>query len=239
MGEWVEKLINLPVARLENRYRVRERDLEVRVNLPVALRLDGVGFGKALEEFEEPRDLRVHEALLEAAESIVRRFSASGAYVASDEINVLLMGPSLPYAGRMQKLVSISASIASSTVSLILGAKLFFDSRVVPLEDVDDAKLYVEYRARIALNNYVGSVLHHLGIKPLEHASLRAQIARLEAEGWSLADQPPWAWAGSVLYWTSTRRRARRCRELKRSDCVEELLRSLDRYRSPELGERL
>ena len=150
-----EELVQVPVAKLDREYKSREKLLEARVKLPLAIRLDGVGFSKALTGFAEPRDVRVHEAIVEAASEIVKRFSASGAYVASDEINILLLGPSLPYAGRLQKLVSISAALASSSTSLALGRRLFFDARVVPLEGVDDAKRYVLYRARIALNNYV------------------------------------------------------------------------------------
>jgi Uncharacterized conserved protein len=130
----MEELIRLDVAQLERVYKQRERAVEARVKLPFALRLDGVGFGRVLKGYAEPRDERVHRALLQGASELVKRLSASGAYVVSDEVSVLVLGPSLPYAGRVEKLVSVSASLLSAIVSTSLARALIFDSRVVPLE---------------------------------------------------------------------------------------------------------
>ena len=228
-----EELVQVPVAKLDREYKSREKLLEARVKLPLAIRLDGVGFSKALIGFAEPRDVRVHKAIVEAASEIVKRFSASGAYVASDEINVLLLGPPPPYAGRLQKLVSISAALASSSTSLALGRTLLFDARVVPLEGVDDAKRYVLYRARIALNNYVGRVLRKITVKSLKPPSLREQLELLRELGINIGEKPVWEWAGSSIYWSVS---AAGKRVLKHCDGPDGLLKALERYRSPELS---
>ncbi|MEM4639987.1 MAG: tRNA(His) guanylyltransferase Thg1 family protein [Thermofilum sp.] len=228
------ELLEINVPELERRFKAREAAVESRVSLPFALRLDGVGFGKSLAGFEEPRDHRVHKALVEGAVKLLTRFSASGAYVISDEVNLLLLGPSVPYAGRVEKLVSISASILSASVSLALGRSLIFDSRVVPLEGIDDAKRYVLYRARVGFNNYVGSTLRKLGVRVAERTSLPRQIEEIEKAGVRLSEKPLWEWGGSCVFW--------RIMEGKRNPCIEDgpwrLLEEVERYRAPELDQR-
>ncbi len=227
----LEELIRLDVARLEREYRERERAIEARVKLPFALRLDGVGFGRALKGYAEPRDERVHRALLQGASELVKRLSASGAYVVSDEVNVLLLGPSLPYAGRVEKLVSVSASTLSAVVSTLLDRQLVFDSRVIPLESAEDAKRYVVYRTRVGLNNFVGSMLRRLGAE-LAGVHLAERIAKLESLGVRLTERPAWEWCGSSVFW-----RLEGARELAVEDGPWRLLEAIDAYaRAPELA---
>ena len=227
----VEELIRLDVAQLERVYGQRERAVEARVKLPFALRLDGVGFGRALKGYAEPRDKRVHRALVQGASELVKRLSASGAYVVSDEVNVLLLGPSLPYAGRVEKLVSISASLLSAVVSTLLGRQLVFDSRVVPLESAEDAKRYVAYRARVGLNNFVGSMLHKLGAE-LAGVHLTERVAKLESLGVRLAERPAWEWGGSSVFW-----RLGGKREVAVEDGPWKLFGAIEEYaRAPELA---
>ena len=160
----LERLLAINPRVEEMRYREREAAIEGRVEPPIALRLDGVGFGKALRGFRWPRDRRVHEALIEAAEALLDRLGGDMVYVGSDEINLVMLGE-LPYSGRTEKLVSISAGIASAVSSLRLGRLLYFDSRIVPLEGGTDALRYLLYRARVVFNNYVNSMLASRGVR--------------------------------------------------------------------------
>lgn len=230
----VRELLGVEISTLESIYRSREKSVEARVQLPLALRLDGVGFKRCLKGFREPRDQRVHEALVRGALELLRRFSASCAYVVSDEVSLMMLGPSLPYGGRVEKLVSISASILSSTASLALGRSLIFDSRVIPLEGVDDAKRYVVYRARVGLNNYVGSTLRALGLRMPEGSKLERQLEELEEAGVRMEERPAWEWGGSCVYW--------RVDASGRVPVVEEgpwrLLEAFERYRAPESEQR-
>lgn len=226
----IEELIRLDVAQLERAYRQRERAVEARVKLPFALRLDGVGFGRALRGFAEPRDERVHRALVQGAMELVKRLSASGAYVVSDEVNALFLGPSLPYAGRVEKLASISASLLSAVTSTLLNRQLVFDSRAIPLEDAEDAKRYIAYRARVGLNNFVGSMLHRLGAE-VAGVHLAERIAKLESLGVRLAERPAWEWSGSSVFW-----RLGGKRELAVEDGPWRLIEAIEAYaRAPEL----
>lgn len=221
-------LLKVPVAALSREYRAGELDL--RVELPFVLRLDGAGFSRALAGFEAPRDERVHRALVAAATQIVERMSASGAYVCSDEVNVLFLGPAKPYGGRLQKLVSVSASAVSSRVSLELGRQLLFDSRVVPLSGVEAAKRYVLFRARVALNNYVGCLARLSGLKYARPPSLEKQMLDLAERGVDVVSRPAWALLGSSVYWSWSGAR----RRTSVSNGFEELVRSLEMYRGPE-----
>jgi len=129
------------------------------VKPPIAIRLDGVGFKKALKGFRKPRDVRVHNALVKGAEALMKRFEALATYVVSDEVNAVIASP-LPYGGRVFKLVSTSASILSSHVSVELGMPLYFDSRVVKLGNLSEAAAYLMYRARVGVSNYISSTYH-------------------------------------------------------------------------------
>ncbi len=231
----LEELVRLRVSELDELYRARSAAVEARVRLPLALRLDGVGFGGALSGYSRPRDAAVHRALLEGAAELLHRLSASCAYVVSDEVNLLLLGPHLPYGGRVEKLVSVSAALLSARVSLLLGRCLIFDSRVVPLEGVEDARRYVLYRARVGLNNYVGSLLHAAGARVPEGSKLERQIELLEQLGVRLASRPVWEWGGTSVYWALQGGR----RVVAMAEGPWRLLEEVERYRSPEAEQRL
>ncbi len=128
---------------------------------PLVLRLDGVGFGRALSEagFSQPRDKRVHNALVAAAEALMRRFSSASAYVVSDEVSILL-DSGVPYGGRLFKVVSVAASLASAVITEKLGRELLMDCRPVLLPSVGVWGAYVLWRSRVAANNFLSKLYH-------------------------------------------------------------------------------
>ncbi len=158
----ISTLVGIPIGTLYRKYKSREIVKSI-LELPIILRLDGVKFGKLLRNFERPRDRRVHDVLIEAAIEILKFMGADIAYVVSDEINIIFVR-NLPYGGRYFKLTSISASIASSTASIRLGLKLYFDSRVVKVYDINEIVEYLLYRARVGMNNYLSSLCYIDGI---------------------------------------------------------------------------
>jgi hypothetical protein len=196
-GKLLDMLSKVNPARLEKLYRDRELYRGLRVEPPIALRLDGVGWGRRLKGFRKPRDLRVHEALLEAGRQLLQELNGCCAYIASDEINIILPH-NLPYAGRVEKLVSISAGMASAAVARHLGMILFFDSRIVKLYSTRDTIQYILYRARVAFNNYVSTLyhLHNLGDRRYT-PSLEEVINRLGEAGVDLGE--PWTYGGSCI----------------------------------------
>lgn len=156
----IDILMRVQIRRLDEVFRSREVFSDTRIDTPFALRLDGVRFGRVLADFK-PRSFEVHKALLTAAMNIMEELGCCCSYVVSDEINVLCLDY-VAYGGRVEKLVSISASIAGATVSTALGRRLFFDSRIIALKSDTEVSKYILYRARVGLNNFVSEIFHRV-----------------------------------------------------------------------------
>lgn len=194
------RLIDVNPLILEEKFRSRE--VRGRVVSPFIVRLDGVGFSKALKGFREPRDHYVHEALVKAASQIVERYGLIGAYIVSDEVN-LVVYPQAPYNGREEKITSIFSGILSSKVSLILNRQLFFDARIIVLYDLAEAIEYILYRARVGLGNYIGSMARRLGLWVKKRPRIHEQLKGLEAKGIRVDSIPEWELVGSSITWTT------------------------------------
>ncbi|KAF2069317.1 hypothetical protein CYY_009363 [Polysphondylium violaceum] len=144
------------------------------------IRLDGKSFGKMTDNIKlnKPHDNRFHEAMLDASMALCNHFIGTQlVYSFSDEINLLLYSnyPSKQFlSNRIQKLVSISSSIASVHFSNKLESLLnndkqsqqqqqqqiysFFDSRVfvLPFEDVNE---YFANRQKRCYANCLNSII--------------------------------------------------------------------------------
>jgi len=193
-------LASLNPARLEEEYKAREVAQGLRVEEPLALRLDGVSWGRRLRgRYSWPRDERVHRAEARAAAEALMLLGADLGYVTSDEISILWISRRPPYGGRVEKLDSVAAGAASSRVSLELGEALFYDARVVKLYSRRDAALYILHRARVGLNNYLTSLYHRIATGRRETPSLRVVAEALEAHGMGPSRLPPWALYGSCV----------------------------------------
>lgn len=194
--EAAEAFASVNPAPLSKLYRQREVAGGT-LRPPVVVRADGVGFGKTLKErFAWPRDRRVHDALVNAAEKLMQRYSASAAYVVSDEVSVLFR--TLPYSGRLFKVVSITASILSSHVSLELSKPLYFDAKAIQLTSVEEFTPYVIFRARVGLNNYVSSLYHSMVEDRRETPPLPQMIEHIKEV---VSHHDSWECCGTLLYW--------------------------------------
>ncbi len=159
-------ILTLDPGGLEREFN--SRTVTQAVNPPFVIRLDGVGFGRALEGFKWPRDERVHKALLKAGRELMSKYPISFIHVVSDELNVYMLDHA-PYGGREFKLVSIMAGITSSIVSLELNRPLYFDARVVLLRDkLCDVLRYFAFRLRVGFNNYHLEIAQRKGLIPLD-----------------------------------------------------------------------
>jgi len=196
LGQVPSEVVEADVRALANRFRAREAFSRAAVEAPIALRLDGVGFGRALSGYRWPRDIRVHRVLLAGASALMGHLRGDYCYVTSDEVNLVHLGP-LPYSGRVEKLVSVASSLVSSAASLALGRPLAFDCRVVVLEGPEEALDYVLYRMRVGFNNYVSS-LYHSTLGARETPRLAEMVREVAARG--MLDSPSWEWCGSCLY---------------------------------------
>jgi tRNA(His) guanylyltransferase len=240
---------------LEQRMRALECFHTLRVlpgTWPV-LRLDGRGFSRLTEaKFEKPFDDRFHEMMCKTAEALLVELGALYVYTESDEISVLLSRDADLFDREVEKLVSISASIASTTFSLALGAAVQFDSRIwvgaQPVLVVDYFRWRQADATRCALNGWAYWTLRKAG-RSVEDATgdLNGRTVADKNEilfrnGINFNDVPAWQKRGAALYWetyekrgfnpklgkavAAVRRRVRIDRELPIGEAYDRLIRS-------------
>ncbi len=197
-------------------------DLRVPPNLHLVLRIDGRAFTSLTDRLglRKPYDRRFAEAMARTAARMVEEagLGAVLAYTFSDEINLVVPRDGIPFAGRVEKLVSVSASCASSylveelgSVGLDVGGEtVSFDSRCIPLKG-DEVPEYLAWRQAEAWRNHVNSygywALRKKGLGPKEAADkLRGMKAHdvhemLYSEfGINLGRTPVWQRRGVLAY---------------------------------------
>jgi tRNA(His) guanylyltransferase len=178
------------------------------------LRLDGRGFSRLTEaRFDKPFDLRFHELMCETARALVNELGALYAFTESDEISVLMPRGSTLFDREVEKLVSVSASIASSTFSLGLEAAAHFDSRVWVGARPEDVADYFRWRqsdaGRCCLNGWAYWTLRKAGRTVAEatgqlHGSAVAEKNELLFQhGINFNDLPSWQKRGTGCRWES------------------------------------
>ena len=176
------------------------------------VRVDGRSFSRLTEEkFEKPFDVRFHAAMVKTAEALLRETRALYAYTESDEISLLCPKTWDFFDRELEKIVSVTASIASATFSLELGAPAVFDSRLIA---APEDRLVIDYfrwrqadAARCALNGWCYWTLRKQGqsvetvTRALDNKDVEHKTALLAAAGVDFAAQPAWQRLGTGLYW--------------------------------------
>lgn len=103
--------------------------------LPTLVRLDGCHFHTYTRGFQKPYDVRMVNAMIETTKFLVDKTNAVVGYTQSDEITLLLPDDkAILYEGKIHKLVSTIASIASAAFNHIINISdkplAYFDCRV-------------------------------------------------------------------------------------------------------------
>ena len=128
--------------------------------LPLVIRADGKAFQTLTRDMERPFDAEFVEHMLAVTTALCREIDgAQMAYVQSDEISVLVRDDQTlttqPWFDKeLDKIVSVSAGIASSEMSLRLGRRAVFDARAFVLPPGEVANYYV-WRQQDATRNSV------------------------------------------------------------------------------------
>src|SRR5579884_2279231 len=123
------------------------------------IRVDGRSFSRFTEEhFEKPFDIRFSELMAQTAKALLTELSGLLAYTASDEISVLCDPDWNLFDRSLEKIVSISAAVASATFTHASNMPVSFDSRVWLGTNGEQIRDYFRWRqahaARCALNGW-------------------------------------------------------------------------------------
>ncbi len=178
----------------------------------VVIRVDGRGFSRFTESrFEKPFDLDFHQAMIQTASALLEGLHGIYAYTESDEISVLFL-PSWDLFDRsLEKVVSISASIASATFTHTYNSVVNFDSRVWLGVNKSQVVDYFRWRqadaTRCALNGWCYWTLRKAGESArsataiLDGQSVAFKNELLFQHGINFNELPTWQRRGTGLYW--------------------------------------
>lgn len=182
----------------------RFRDLRLPADEHAVLRVDGRGFSRLTEaSFTKPFDRRFHEHMQAVGRALLAELGGTFAYVASDEVS-LLLPRARPFGGRVEKLVSLAAGVASATFTAASGLPAVFDARSWVGADPG---AYVRGRQtdthRCGLGGWCYWTLRQAGLdareasRRLDGLPVAAQRALLVAHGVDVAALPAWQLRGA------------------------------------------
>jgi tRNA(His) 5'-end guanylyltransferase len=216
------------------------------------LRVDGRGFSRFTEtHYDKPFDVRMHEQMVRTASALLEELQGIYAYTESDEISVLFRPEWSLYDREVEKLVSLSAGLASATFTHAAGVPAVFDSRVWLGVNEDAVLDYFRWRqadaTRCALNGWCYWTLRKEGqsaaqaSRALHGQSVGFKNELLFQRGINFNELPPWQRRGSGVVWEqyekegvnpvtgqtvrSTRRRLRVDQELPMKEAYDAYLR--------------
>ncbi|MEW6492786.1 MAG: tRNA(His) guanylyltransferase Thg1 family protein [Cyanobacteriota bacterium] len=178
----------------------------------VVIRVDGRGFSRFTESrFEKPFDLEFHQAMVQTASALLEGLHGIYAYTESDEISVLFLPAWDLFDRSLEKVVSISASIASATFTHIYNSVVNFDSRVWLGVNESQVVDYFRWRqadaTRCALNGWCYWTLRKAGESArsataiLDGQSVAFKNELLFQHGVNFNELPTWQRRGTGLYW--------------------------------------
>ena len=198
---------------LDSRMRRREvfHDLKVPLDNWTILRLDGRSFSKLTKTaFKKPFDLEFHHLMVSTTKALTQEFNAVFAFTESDEISVLLPYHWDAFDREVEKIISLSAALASATFSLEFGKAVQFDSRFWISGDSEAVVDYFAWRqadtTRCALNGWAYWKLREEGMSAkdatlrLSGASTADKNEILHQRGVNFNDLPNWQKRGTGVY---------------------------------------
>lgn len=176
------------------------------------IRLDGRGFSrKTAVRFGKPFDPRFRDLMVAAAGALLAELQGVYAYTMSDEISLLLPRDWPLFDRRLEKVVSVSAGIASAAFTRALGETAHFDSRVWMGPDVSQVLDYFRWRQAEAAGNALHGWCHWTLRKTGKSAEEATRLLRGKSASWqneflfrqgiNFNDLPRWQRRGVGFYW--------------------------------------
>ncbi len=188
---------------LDKKMRSFEQSLD-QVILPelyLAVRLDGRNFTKLTKEicrFEAPFDTRFRDAMIDTTKHLMQcGFRIVYGYTESDEISLLFHPEDHTFGRKTRKINSVLAGEASACMSLKLGTVACFDSRVIPLPNLERVKDYFSWMLRKK------GVSAREATKQLEGQSVSWKNELLFSENINYNNLPSWQKRGIGLYYSA------------------------------------
>lgn len=157
------------------------------------IRLDGKAFHTYTSKSKKPFDTNLSEAMCNTTKQLCLEIqNVKFAYTQSDEISLILSDldseeTALWYGGNIQKMASVSASIATAHFNRSFkhtdGKLAYFDSRVFKLESEDDVQKYLLWRQEDAIKNAITLIASkHYSAKQLHEKHSGDKIKMIEAK---------------------------------------------------------
>jgi tRNA(His) guanylyltransferase len=177
------------------------------------VRVDGRSFSRLTESmFQKPFDPQFHGFMTATASALLETLQGLYCYTESDEISILLPRQSDLFDRELEKLVSVSAGVASATFTHQFGkAVAHFDGRLCLAANGSLVVDYFRWRqadaARCALNGWCYWTLRKDGqnvgeaTKALEGMSIADKNELLFQRGTNFNDVPAWQRRGTGIYW--------------------------------------
>ncbi|HEU5368379.1 MAG TPA: tRNA(His) guanylyltransferase Thg1 family protein [Ktedonobacterales bacterium] len=190
----------------------RYHGLQVEQDAFIVLRVDGRSFSAfTAARFQKPFDDRFHQLMITTARALLANLQGIYAYTESDEISVLLPRDTTLFDREVEKLVSISASVATGAFTLAYGESVCFDSRLCVCPTMQEVTDYFRWRQsdaeRCALNGWAYWTLRKDGLSEQKASDMlgkqppefkRTLLLQHSIE-WS--NLPHWQRYGTGLYW--------------------------------------
>lgn len=176
------------------------------------VRLDGRSFSGFTEaRFEKPFDPKFHQLMVETTKAVLEQMQGIYGYTESDEISILFSADWDLFDRSLEKIVSISASIATATFTLAAQTPVNFDSRIWLGANKSQVVDYFQWRqadaTRCALNGWCYWTLRKAGksvseaTAMLENRAVAFKNELLFQNGINFNNLPTWQRRGVGLYW--------------------------------------
>ncbi|KAF7312467.1 Thg1 domain-containing protein [Mycena indigotica] len=181
-------------------------DIQLPADKPAIIRIDGHAFSTFTRGFEKPFDERIHTAMAATASDLLAHFpAATVAYTNSDEITLVFPNGVKEFKGRVAKLGSLAAGLASARFNHHLVhtctkpvppekvGTAHFDARAFTLPSVDEVLHNLIWRAKIdgRRNSISGFGRSFFTTKQLHGLGSNAIVEKVLSEK-------------GIDYWTST-----------------------------------
>jgi len=187
------------------RYESIYHEIYLQPRTPVVIRVDGKAFHTLTKSCVEPFDGDFAKAMDYTASGLLTEVQNSRlAYVQSDEISLLLIDYNKFescqwFDGNLQKIVSVSASVATESFNSFWQKQAFFDSRAFNLSEREVVNYFI-WRQQDATRNSIQMVARSLySHKQLMNKNTNEQQEMIFQKGQNWNDLSPYWKRGRVL----------------------------------------